>query len=143
MRSLAISDKSIKLKCVFQMEHAIIVLTDVCVNGLKFEILHRKWREQVSKYHIWANISGYRGIMILVRKSSGCYWENLVKLNDDAVLLDFVMPDGIQINTAAVYGPSHTDDWDNVNTNLDLGSSNGGKMILGDYNVTLNFARDT
>ena len=84
--------------------------------------------------------------MILVRKSSGCYWENIVKLNDDAVLLDFVMPDGLTINTAAVYGPSHADDtdfWNNVKSNLDLRSSNGGKMILGDYNVTLNFAHDT
>ena len=84
--------------------------------------------------------------MILVRKSSGCYWENIVKLNDDAVLLDLVMPDGITINTAAVYGPSHADDtdfWNNVKSNLDLRSSNGGKMILGDYNVTLNFAHDT
>ena len=64
--------------------------------------------------------------MILVRKNSGCYRENLVY--------------------AAVYGPSHTDDlnfWDNVKSNLDLRSSNGGKIILGDYNVTLNFARDT
>ena len=44
----------------------------------------------------------YRGIMILVRKTSGCYWENVVKLNEDAVLLDIVFLDGITVNTAAV-----------------------------------------
>ena len=89
------------------MEHAIIVLTEVCVDGSDFEKFHQKCQEQVSRYHSWANVSKYRGIMILVRKNSGCYWENLVKLNDDAVLLDIVFPDGITVNTAAVYGPSN------------------------------------
>ena len=67
-------------------------------------------------------------------------------INEDAVLLDIVFPGGITVNTACVYGPSHKDDetfWDLVKSNLDLRNSNGGKMILGDYNVTLNFSRDT
>ena len=70
----------------------------------------------------------------------------MVPINEDAVLLDIVFPGGITVNTACVYGPSHKDDeafWDLVKRNLDLRNSNGGKMILGDYNVTLNFARDT
>ena len=50
MRSLTISDKSIKLKRVFQMEHAFIVLTEVCVNGSKFEMLHQK----ISQSRIWS-----------------------------------------------------------------------------------------
>ena len=107
MRSLTISEKSVKLKRVFQMEHAIKAIIEVCVDGPKFEMLHQQWRKQVSKDHVWANLTGYWGIMILVRKNIGCSWENLVKLNNDAVHLDFVMPDGLTINTAAVYGPSH------------------------------------
>ena len=50
------------------------------------------------------------------------------------------------VNAACVYDPSHKDDkdfWDLVKRNLDLRKSNGPKMILGDYNVTLNFSRDT
>ena len=78
-------------------------------------------------------------------KNSGCYYENLVPINDDAVLLDIVFPGGITVNTACVYGPSHKDDedfWDLVKSNLDLRNSDGRKIILGDYNVTLNFSRD-
>ena len=70
----------------------------------------------------------------------------MVPINEDAVLLDIVFRGGTTVNTAAVYGPSHKDDsdlWDLVKSNLDLRTSNGGKMILGDYNVSLNFARDT
>merc|ERR1712055_1001773 len=62
------------------------------------------------------------------------------------LIMMFVFPGGITVNTACVYGPSHKDDedfWDLVKSNLDLRNSNGGKMILGDYNVTLNFSRDT
>ena len=55
--------------------------------------------------------------MIFINKNSGCYWENLVPINDDAVLLDIVFPGGITVNTACIYGPSHKDDsdfWDLV-----------------------------
>merc|ERR1712030_10797 len=44
------------------------------------------------------------------------------------------------------YGPSHKDDetfWELVKSRLDSRNSSGGKMILGDYNVSLNFSRDT
>ena len=73
--------------------------------------------------------------MILIKKSCGCSWINLVKLNDDAVLVDFIMPGGIIINTAAVYGQSHKDDkdfWNNVKYNLDLRTNGDGRLILGD-----------
>ena len=81
-----------------------------------------------------------------LEKNSGCYYENAVPINDDAVLVDLVFPGGITVNTACVNGPSHRDDetfWDLVKNNLDLRNSKGGKMILGDYNVSLNFSRDT
>ena len=68
MRSLTISEKSIKLKRLFRMEHSIIVLTEVCVDGSDFDKLHQYWREQVSKYQIWASRSKYRGMMILIKK---------------------------------------------------------------------------
>ena len=70
IRSLTISDTSFKLKRLFWMEHSIIVLTEVCVDGSDFEKLHQYWREQVSKYHIWTSRSKYRGIMILIKKIS-------------------------------------------------------------------------
>ena len=60
--------------------------------------------------------------------------------------LENVFPGGITVNSACVYGPSHRDDetfWELVKSRLDLRNSPGGKMILGDYNVSLNFSRDT
>ena len=69
IRSLTITDTSVKLKRLFQMEHSIIVLTDVCVDGSDFEKLHQYWQEKVSKYHVWASRSKYRGIMILIKKT--------------------------------------------------------------------------
>ena len=57
-----------------------------------------------------------------------------------------MFPSGTIVNTACVYGPSHKDDkafWELVKSQLDLRNSLGGEMILGDYNVSLNFSRDT
>ena len=90
----------------------------------------------------WDEISWYHDSNF--KKNSGCYYENLAPIHDDAVLLDLVFPGGIPVNTACVYG--HKDDetfWDLVKSNLDLRNSEGGKMILGDFNVSLNFTKDT
>merc|ERR1712055_868301 len=84
--------------------------------------------------------------MIMIKKSSGCYFKNEHRINDDAVLVDFAFPGGKIVNAACVYGPSHKDDkdfWELVKCQLDLRNSPGGKMILGDYNVSLNFSKDT
>ena len=49
-----------------------------------------------------------------------------------------------KINTAAVYGPNGDIEqyWKDVKSVFDTRTGNG-KMILGDFNVTLDFARDT
>ena len=146
IRSLTIKEDSIKLKRLFKLDAAIIVLTEVCVNGSAYNRLCRLWREQISRYQVWYSGTEYRGIMILIKKQSGCYFENESQIHNDAVLVDFVFPGGITVNSACVYGPSHKDDkafWELVKSQLDLRNSLGGKMILGDYNVSLNFSRDT
>merc|ERR1712002_59874 len=104
------------------------------------------WREQISKYQVWHSGTKYRGVMILVKKNSGCTFSNEFSINEDALLVDFSFPGGKIVNAACVYGPSHKDDgdfWKLVKYHLDLRNSPDGKMILGDFNVTLNFARDT
>ena len=66
----------------------------------------------------------------ILKKNSGCYFENAVPVNNDAVLVDFVFPGGITVNSACVYGPSHRDDetfWELVKSRLDLRNSPGGK----------------
>ena len=56
--------------------------------------------------------------------------------------MDLIMPDGIIINTLAVYGPSHEDDskyWVKVCKSLE----GDARLILGDFNSTLDLDRDT
>ena len=128
------------------MEAAIIVLTEVCVDSSDFKDLYKYWREQISRYQVWHSGTKYRGIMILVKKNSGCAFQNDFSINEDALLVDFTFPGGKIVNAACVYGPSHKDDedfWKLVKYHLDLRNSPEGRMILGDFNVTLNFARDT
>ena len=68
IRSLTIKEDSVKLKRIFKLDAAIIVLTEVSVNGSAFSKLCRLWREQISRYQVWYTGTDYRGIMILVKK---------------------------------------------------------------------------
>ena len=123
IRSLTIKENSVKLKRIFKLDAAIIVLTEVSVNGAAYSNLCRLWREQISRYQVWYTGTDYRGIMILVKKNSGCFFENEYRINNDAVLVDFAFPGGTIVNTACVYGPSHRDDkdfWELVKSQLDL-----------------------
>ena len=69
IHSLTIKEDSIKLKRIFKLDAAIIVLTEVSVNGSAYSKLCRLWREQISRYQVWYTGTDYRGIMILVKKS--------------------------------------------------------------------------
>ena len=69
IRSLTIKEDSIKLKRLFKLDAAIIVLTEVSVNGSAYNSLCRLWREQISRYQVWYTGSDYRGIRILVKKN--------------------------------------------------------------------------
>ena len=66
IRSLTIKEDSIKLKRLFKLDSAIIVLTEVCMNGSDYNKLCQYWREQISRYQVWTTGTDYRGIMILI-----------------------------------------------------------------------------
>ena len=87
------------------------------------------------------NIEAY---IILIKKASGATASNILCHDSDTMIFDLALPGGILINTAALYGPNGDDDqyWKDVKSILDTRTGDG-KMILGDFNVTLNFARDT
>ena len=53
IRSLTIKEDSIKLKTLFKLDAAIIVLIEVCMNGSDYNRLCRYWREQISRYQVW------------------------------------------------------------------------------------------
>ena len=58
------------------MDAAIIVLTEVCVDSSAYKNLFQLWQEQISRYQVWDSGTQYLGIMILVKKNSGCTFEN-------------------------------------------------------------------
>merc|ERR1712215_121105 len=84
------------------------------------------------------------GYIILIKTAPGASASNIFCHDSDTIIFDLSLPGGIIINTAAVYGPNGDDDqyWKNGKTILDTRTGNG-KIILGDFNVTLDFARDT
>ena len=71
IRSLTITENSVKLKRIFKLDAAIIVLTEVSVNSTAYMNLCRLWREQISRYQVWYTGTEYRGIMIMVKKTVG------------------------------------------------------------------------
>ena len=85
IRSLTIKEDSIKLKRLFKLDSAIIVLTEVCMNGSDYNKLCQYWREQISRYQVWTTGTDYRGIMILILKNSGCYFQNAVPVNKNSL----------------------------------------------------------
>ena len=66
IRSLTIKEDSINLKRLFKLDAAVIVLTEVCMNGSDYKKLCQYWREQISCYQVWTTGTDYRGIMILI-----------------------------------------------------------------------------
>ena len=86
-----------------------------------------------------------RGILIICKKLSGCVIKNAVLVDKDStVLFDLKTPDGDPIICSAVYGPSKDEPeyWEMVDRELSKRLSKY-KIITGDFNTTLNFARDT
>ena len=144
MRSLTVSPDSVKLKRVFEIDHDMMVLTYTTTSVDQIKQIKFFWRERVSQYEFYSSNSKYRGYIILIKKASGATASNILCHDSDTMIFDLALPGGILINTAALYGPNGDDDqyWKDVKSILDTRTGDG-KMILGDFNVTLNFARDT
>jgi len=48
------------------LDAAVIVLTEVCMNGSDYYRLSRYWREKISRYQVWYTGTDYHGIIILI-----------------------------------------------------------------------------
>ena len=73
------------------------------------------------------------------RNYSFSSWEN------DVMAFDIILPDMSVISTLAVYAPSHKDTpsyWEHIYNELSK-TNNEYKLILGDYNCTLDHTLDT
>ena len=99
----------------------------------------------MKRYHSWCTKSDKHGVLILFKKCCGVTYDNKVELDNSTAIMDLIMPDGIIINTLAVYGPSHKDDvkyWVKVRKSLDEREGDA-RLILGDFNSTLDLDRDS
>ena len=68
------------------------------------DVLKNNWQQEMKIYDSWCTRSEKRGILILVKKSCGIIFDNIVELDNSTAIMDLIMPDGLIINTLAVYG---------------------------------------
>ena len=104
------------------LSYDILVLTDPQMGYSGLAVLKNNWQQEMNKFNSWCIRSEKRGILILAKKSCGVNYDNIVELDNSTAIMDLIMPDGLIINTLAVYGPSHEDDskyWVKVRKSLD------------------------
>ena len=145
VRSLGVQINSNKFRRPIDQGCDIYIFVDARVNEPKMRQLWANFKVRMSNFQTYNTNSQHRGILILCKKSSGCKIENCVTVDTDStVIFDLIPPDGDPINCAAVYGPSKDEPsyWEIVDRELSKRSA-PFKCIAGDFNTTLNFARDT
>jgi hypothetical protein len=134
-----------KLHTLIDHNSDICIVLDHHMDTRKLQTLTKNNRQIVSKYTIYGTPSIKRGILILVKKRSGCTLSNVESLaNNDILAFNIIMPDMSVIHTTAIYAP--TADlptfWDTVNETISKGDIEN-KLIIGDFNVTLNHNNDS
>ena len=134
-----------KLHTLIDHGSDIAICLDHHMDSKKLAALTKNNRQILSKYKIHGTPSLKRGILVLVKKSSGCTLTNVQSHhNNDILSFNIVLPDLTVINVTAVYAP--TDDlpgfWDKVQEISNTGNHDH-KLIVGDYNVTLDHEMDS
>ena len=110
----------------------------------KLATLTKNNRQIISKYTIYGTPSLKRGILVLVKRRSGCTLSNIERLaNNDILAFNIILPDMSVIQTAAIYAPTAdlSTYWDTVHETINKGD-NPNKLIMGDFNVTLDHNLD-
>ena len=110
----------------------------------KLETLKKRHRQLFSKYTLHGNPTADRGILVFLRKNSGCKITNSDNHgNNDTLFFTIILPDMSTIDTLAVYAPSkdNPEFWEKAHTIIETGKSTH-RIILGDFNCTLNHTMD-
>ena len=138
--------EALKLKTLIEMNSDILILIDHHLDHQKLASFIKNNRQILSKFTLHGTPSLKRGILVLVRKSCGCKITNISNSwENDVMAFDIILPDMSVISTLAVYAPSHKDTpsyWEHIYNELSK-SNNEYKLILGDYNCTLDNTLDT
>ena len=133
-----------KLHTIIDHNSDICILLDHHMDTRKLQTLTKNNRQIISGYTIYGIPSIKRGILILVKKRSGCKISNVESLaNNDILSFIITMPDMSVIHTTAIYAPSAdlSTFWDTVNDTVNKGDIEN-KLIMGDFNVTLDHDMD-
>ena len=102
--------EELKLGTIINTNSDIIILIDHHLDQNKLASLIKNNRQIFSKYSIHGTPSLKRGILVLVKKSSGCKLINIKNSwENDIMAFDIILPDMSIISTLAVYAPSHKD----------------------------------
>ena len=138
--------EALKLKSLIEMNSDILIIIDHHLDHQKLASFTKNNRQILSKYTLHGTPSLKRGILVLVRKSCGCKITNISNSwENDVMAFDIILPDMSVISTLAVYAPSHKDTpsyWEHIYNEVSK-TNNEYKLILGDYNCTLDHTLDT
>ena len=133
-----------KLHTFFDLESDINIVIDSHICESKLSSLRKRHRQLFSKYTIHGNPTKLRGILIFVKKSSGCNITNASNHgNHDTLFFTITLPDNSTIDTVAIYAPSKDtpEFWENAYKIIEE-QHNPNKLIIGDFNCTLNHELD-
>ena len=134
-----------KLHTLIDHNADICICIDHHMDAKKLATLTKNNRQIISKYKIYGTPTLKRGILVLVKKTSGCILNNITThSNNDILTFDTITPDLNVIKTTAVYAPSEDlpSFWDKVNE-INNSGTHDYKLIIGDCNVTLNHELDS
>ena len=96
-----------KLHTIIDNNSDIAILLDHHMDTRKLQTLTKNNRQIMSGYTIYGTPSIKRGILILVKKRSGCKLSNIENLaNNDILSFTITMPDMSVIHTTAIYAPT-------------------------------------
>jgi exonuclease III len=112
----------------------------------KLNLIKRRHRLTLSQYSIHGFPTLSRGILIFLKKSSGAKVSNIsTNNNQDTLHFTLTLPDLTSMDVLAVYAPSKDNPngfWNTLHNISNQGQA-GHRIILGDYNCTLNHAMDS
>ena len=135
----------LKLETIKSLDTDISILIDSQVDKSGLDKLYKDHRILLSKYNVISNFAATRGILILIKKQTGITLGNVLDHENKNILIISVMTSANEtIDIAAIYGPSHDDDPSFFQEVYDTLESRGNKnkIIIGDWNATLNRKTD-
>ena len=122
------------------------ILLDHHLDKAKLNKLKKRHRLTLSQFTVHGYPTLAWGILIFLKKSSGATISNvLTNNNKDTLPFTLTLPDLTQIDVLAVYAPSKDNPngfWNTVHNISSQGKAEH-RIIIGDFNCTLNHAKDS